>query len=203
MDYSVFLGLLTAVLIVLVAAGCYRFGMKGMPRPASRVIAIILAITALPGGFYVYSQRAEMARTTLFEAIIEGSAAGTWDPAPVREITFIVEHPKTTHRSWLVPMETRKNEVFDAHVLIRIIDPADAVLLEEETMFAPVKVVDHVRRKRPNTYKWTWEGKYFNFTPNLEGGHRVQITPLTAGIHRIHLLVRDPLKKDGKRLPGY
>ena len=43
----------------------------------------------------------------------------------------------------------------------------------------------------------------FEFTPRLPGTHELRITILTADVPRVHVLITDPLKTDGKRMKGY
>lgn len=136
--------------------------------------------------------------TTLHEVMIEGSAGTTaGSPAPLRTITFTVEHPGVEHKLLLHPTaDLFQKPDFDVDISFAMRGPQREILLPESSeRFA---VDEGSSRNRTD-----WEGKTFSFKPSVAGVHTLWLRPLTVGVPRIHVRIEDPQKRNGERMPGY
>jgi hypothetical protein len=167
-----------------------------MVRRARRM-GLLLPALGVVAGYGAFALDNRMAVVTLYEVMAEGSvglAPGT--RAPLRTLLFNVEHPGVEHELLVAPVsETFQNPTSPVDVSFSLHGPAGEALLARRTeRFA----VESRSRRRPE-----WEGKTFGFTPLAAGPHTLRVIPLTEGIAGIHVRVADPLKRDGKRMPGY
>lgn len=167
-------------------------------RLRTRWTAVFLLLFGAGLGYYAFSVDNQMRVTTLYESMIEG---GKWEnpttPGPTRTISFTVEHPGVAHELFLAPTsELFEQPKGDAEAVLSLRGPqGEAVIPEKTERFA---VREATLKERAD-----WYSRTLSFTPTVAGPHTLQIKLLTSGIPKIHVMVSDPLKKDGKRMPGY
>jgi len=166
-------------------------------RLLKAVIALIV-VCGLGVGTAVFFYEQRIRTTTVYEAMLPGTLGlAPGDDAPVSVFRIPVVHPGVPHSLFFSPVDNSlKGPGHPVRVAVRVEAPAGEVLVEQETTFEPE--VSNVRRG-----KTAWPGYDLVFTPSVPGDHRVEITPLGTGIAALHVLVNDPLKRDGRRLKGY
>lgn len=183
------------VLAVFVAL--FGIGMGALTGRSNRLLGVVFALGGLAAGWFIYSTDSTMRRQTLFEAMAEGSTGvAVGAEAPVRRLTFDVEHPGTEHTLMVAPsMPPPHSPGGPVDVETRLFDPQGKLLVEDARTY---QVRGSGRNSRPD-----WEAASFPFTPAQAGTHTLELTLLTVDIPRVHLRVEDPLKTDGQRIPGY
>lgn len=154
----------------------------------SRLVAAGFAAGGLAfavfAGVIDYGQRA----VTLFES--EVAVGGAMAP---QELTFTVEHPGVEHRLTVFPTGAGPfGASASVGLRVELLDSAGATVLAHDETLAP-----HSSRSSTD-----WDTIVLGFTPRA-GAHTLRLTPLTGGIPRLHVRVEDPLKRDGRRMPGY
>jgi hypothetical protein len=134
--------------------------------------------------------------TTLYEDFVKGSIGVKVNTeAPIREITFNVEHPGVEHQLSVKPsLNFGQSPSGDVTVSIRLLDGKNNVIINVTEIF---KVITPARSKVQ------WDDKSYRFTPSDKGSHTLLISPITIGIPEIFVRIEDPEKTDGKRTPGY
>lgn len=134
---------------------------------------------------------------TLHEVMVEGTLeVKPGEPAPVRRVEFHVEHPGVEHDLLISPTSTLSHPARgDVDVSFSLEGPGGESLVPQKT--ERFTVTGGSRRRRD------WDSTTVGFTPSVGGPHAVEVTPLTTGIAGIHVRISDPLKRDGKRMPGY
>jgi hypothetical protein len=151
---------------------------KPAERRRVRFTALWLLLGGAAFGWFAFSVDNQMRVTTLHEVMVEGSAGiAPGVPAPVRTVSFTVEHPGVAHELFLSPASEKS-------------------LIPERTERFGVRAATRNRRA-------DWDGKAFSFTPTVAGPHTIRVTVLTVDIPRIQVRIADPEKRDGKRMPGY
>jgi hypothetical protein len=181
----------TVLIAVVVAVRAWQQGsrLKGVFAPP----AILAAGSA--GAWFAFTTTRDMEVTTLHEVMLEGTlGVKEGEPCPVRETSFRAEHPGAEHELFFSPSGSRQD--FTAKVAVKLLDPAGAVVLEEEYTFEP-------RKEGGRTWSWRWQGRKLYFRPEQEATYRLLVTPLTLGIEGVHVRIADPEKTDGQRMPGY
>jgi hypothetical protein len=143
-------------------------------------IAIALMLGACsPGG------------TTVVETEVAGSAGLVrGDKINVGKIDFVVEHPGVKHKIRVWPKEADDAAVAqkDFGVVSFVLSVADA----------EGKQVHYENVTAPNGK----EAESF-FTPAQSGPHTLEVATMTRSIPKIHVLLSDPQKKNGKRMKGF
>ncbi|MBI3927388.1 MAG: hypothetical protein HY319_17755 [Armatimonadetes bacterium] len=193
------------VLMICLAIGVFLFGLgmgvlvwRNDPEsPRSRISAAAFVLGGALAGWYIYSTDAAMRRQTLFETMVEGSQGVTVGAeAPVRRMTFEVEHPGTEHTLLVAPyMPAPNSPTGGAEVEVRLLDPSSGMLVQDRRVY---EVRSGGRGSRGN-----WEAAYFPFTPTRPGPHTLELTLLTVDVPNVHVRVEDPLNTDGERIPGF
>jgi hypothetical protein len=152
-----------------------------------------LGVVAGWGAFYIDNQ---MRITTLHEELVEGSLGQKLNrAAPLRRVTFKVEHPQVEHTLALWP-ESDGIPDFAATVHFRLEDAKQQTILEKEIRFEP-----ELGNGRNATMEW--DSQSFSFTPQRAETYTLYITPITVDIPRVHVYITDPQKRNGVRIPGY
>lgn len=167
-------------------------------RRRTQITALCFLLFGAGFGYLAFSIDNQMRIVTLHEVMVEGnSGLSAGAPAPTRTIDFTVEHPGTEHELFISPTSDLTHlPQSDAEVRLSLEGPSGQILVSERTEIFGMRMM--TRNQRAD-----WNGKSFPFTPTVAGPHTVRVTPLTAGIPRIQVRVEDPLKRDGKRMPGY
>lgn len=164
----------------------------------TRRTAVFLFVLGMVLGYFAFAIDYRMRITTLHEEMVEGSVgmkAGT--PAPIRTVTFQVEHPGVAHELFLSPnSELLQQPESDVEVAFSLHGPEGEAILPESTEKFSVSAGS--RNDRAD-----WEGKTFAFTPKVVGAHTVRVKPRAVGIPRIQVRIEDPMKRDGERPSGY
>lgn len=167
-------------------------------RRRTQFTALCFLLFGAAFGYAAFAIDNQMRITTLHETMVEGSLETTPNtPAPVRTISFTVDHPGVEHELYLSPTADLLHiPKSDAELTFSLEAPDGKSLLSERT---------ESFRVRPATedHRADWNGKTFPFTPSNAGIYTVHLTPITANIPRIQVRITDPLKRDGKRMPGY
>lgn len=159
--------------------------------------AVFFLIGGAVLGYLVFWIDSGVRVTTLYEVMLEGSGNTPGDPAPLRTVTFTVEHPNVEHELLVAPTARAfKTPTAPVNVMFALNDPNGETVLSERTQRFDVRPAS--RNSRAD-----WDSHTYPFTPKTTGTYTLQITPLTVGIPRIHVHIKDPLKTDGKRIPGY
>jgi hypothetical protein len=171
-------------------------------RRRTRITAVGLLVLGVLFGGLAFSIDNNLRVTTLHEEMVEGSAVASAaaDPggaAPERVVAFTVEHPGVAHDLFLSPTaDSSQTPDADAEVAFSLHGPGgDALLPERSVRFA---VRPETRNARAD-----WDGRSYPFTPTEAGPHEVRVRTLTPGVPRVQVRIADPLKRDGKRMPGY
>ena len=129
--------------------------------------------------------------TTLVETEVAGSSELLpGEKTDVGKIEFVVEHPGVKHKLQVWPKEGD-----------------DAVVAQRNfgvVSFA-LKVTDSAGKQIHFENVVAQNGKVAEsfFTPAQAGPHTLEVSTTTRSIPKIHVLVSDPKKKDGKRMKGY
>lgn len=129
--------------------------------------------------------------TTLVETEVAGSSellAG--DKTHAEKIEFVVEHPGIKHQLQVWPKEADDAAVAQRNFgvvsfLLKVTDAAGKQIHFENAIAPNGKM-----------------GESF-FTPAQGGPHTLEVTTTTRSIPKIHVLLSDPKKKNGKRMKGY
>jgi hypothetical protein len=187
--------ILSAAILVpcLIFAGMILIFGGATPR-RSRWLALGFVLGGALFAFYGGSMDAQMRAVTLYEARLPGSE-GVLPGAstPVREVSFVVEHPTVTHTLSYWPARNGPfSGGFMAEMQIELRDPTGALLINQTDQFQP--------RAGQSP---AWSSVSIPFTPPTTGTYTLRIIPITSGIPLIHVRVEDPLKRDGQRVRGY
>jgi len=185
--------------VALLAFGVFLFGLAMGWLCLRHSKGVFSALAFVVGGtvaaWFTYASDRDLRVQTLFEVMAPGSqGVRVGADAPVRILEFGVEHPATEHKLMVAP-HTPKSPIGDVELHFQLIDPAGTVLLSDQNTY---RVRGGTRNSRSQ-----WEPRYFSFTPTQGGKHRLKLTILTTEVPQIHVRVGDPLKTDGKRIPGY
>ena len=141
--------------------------------------AVLMLWACSPGG------------TTLVETEVAGSSAlGRGDTMSVGRIEFVVEHPGVKHTLQVWPKEAD-----------------DAVVAQRNfgvVSFA-LSVTDASGKQihSENVVAQNGQMAESSFTPAQDGPHTLAVATTTRSIPKIHVLLSDPKKKNGKRMKGY
>jgi hypothetical protein len=161
----------------------------------TRRTAMLLVLLGVAVGYAVFKFDNRVAVTTLYEVLAEGSEGATPGAvASVRSLRFDVEHPGVKHELLVEPESERPTSAVD--ISFSLHGPTGEALVPERTQ--RFEVNNYTRKTKPH-----WEGKTIYFTPSAAGPHTIRVIPITIGIPSIHIRVKDPLKRDGKRAAGY
>ncbi len=170
--------------------------MRGKPDRRAKVSGFCLVILGLGGGWFIDGTDQQLRGETLFEVMAEGSVgvvAGA--PAPVRQLQFVVEHPKVEHTLMVSPSAYRAAEpTGDAELSFQLRSPDGIVVVEEQRVYA----VRYPSRSRPE-----WQASYHPFVPKSAGTYTLEVVLLTVDVPHVHIRVADPQKTDGKRIRGW
>ena len=130
------------------------------------------------------------AGTTLVETEVAGSSTLVPGDKSVGKIEFAVEHPGVKHKLQVWPKEAD-----DAAVAQKNFGVVSFVL----------KVTDSAGKQIhfDNVVAKNGEVAESFFTPAQGGPHTLEVSTTTRSIPKIHVLLSDPKKKDGKRMKGY
>jgi hypothetical protein len=171
---------------------------KPAERRRVRFTALWLLLGGAAFGWFAFSVDNQMRVTTLHEVMVEGSAGiAPGVPAPVRTVSFTVEHPGVAHELFLSPASDFSHPPqADVELAFSLHGPDEKSLIPERTERFGVRAATRNRRA-------DWDGKAFSFTPTVAGPHTIRVTVLTVDIPRIQVRIADPEKRDGKRMPGY
>lgn len=171
--------------------GALRYGNWSPQR--RRRLRRIAAVLALVAGVYVYTVDAKLRGKTLFEY------SGRWEEGGPMTWTFVVEHPGVEHHLLLHP-QVRGWEAAPAPLVLRLQVGREG----KSTLIATESLHPLKSQAGRAAGGMTWRDLTYPFTPESQGTHRVQVESL--GPHtpsRLHLRIVDPLKRDGRRAPGY
>ncbi len=163
-----------------------------------RRIAVAFMVGGIVCGYGAFSIDYQMRITTLHEEMVQGSIeVQPGDPAPVRTVSFTVEHPGVPHELFVSPTSDLIQQAMGtAEVMVSLASPTGEMTLPETKEQFSV-------RAEARSARTDWEGRTFHFTPTAAGKHTVRVTPLTIGIPKIQVRIKDPQKKDGQRMAGY
>lgn len=199
--------LLTAFVLVpflAIAAGLWIFDVFVRRRYGIRIaifrwLAAVLAVFGIAAAWFTFATDYRMRVTTLHEEIIDGTLGlQPGAEAPIRSVRFAVEHPGVEHALFVAPLiGSGIDAYFDVQVGCRLEDAQGEVLIDVAHTFKPGK-----RRSRLVTIR-DWESAVWHFTPATRGDYTVIIRPQTTNIPKLHVRITDPVKRDGKRMPGY
>lgn len=204
MATSILLAAFVAALGIFLAWAVVHFGRKyGEPEKKLRLLAVLFVGGGLLGGVYAFVADWGLRRTTLFERLVEGSeATRAGEDAPVRTMTFDVEHPGVEHTLLVVPRPAfaeHAGGAVDLHV--RLVPPEGEALLDVSHTFETR--IDGAGAAGRGAHRRIWDSATWRFTPQVAGMHTLELTLLTVGVHEVHVRVEDPEKTDGVRAPGY
>ena len=128
--------------------------------------------------------------TTLVETEVAGSSnplAG--GKVRVGKIEFVVEHPGVKHKLQVWPKEAD-----DAAVAQRNFGVVSFVLSVTDSSGKQI----HYK----NVVAQNGQVAESSFTPAQAGPHTLEVATTTRSIPKIHVLLSDPKKKNGKRMKG-
>lgn len=129
--------------------------------------------------------------TTLVETEVAGSSTLVpGDKASVGKIEFVVEHPGVKHKLKVWPKEA---------------DDAAAAQKNFGVVSFILKVTDSAGKQIhfENVVAQNGQMAESFFTPAQVGPHTLDVATTTRSIPKIHVLISDPEKKNGKRMKGY
>jgi hypothetical protein len=197
MNNSHWLGLtgfgVCAFFAVLMLVSRKKTGLSQRGTIVGAVAFVMLGVVMGGGAFLIDNQ---MRITTLHEEVIPGSMGQKPDtPAPLRKVTFAIEHPQIGHTLTLWP-ESDATPDFTAKLHIRLVNGQGATLLEAEPEYEPQ--LGSGRNPRVE-----WDTQSYSFVPQRAETFTLYVTPITTDIPRVHVYITDPQKRNGVRLPGY
>ena len=129
--------------------------------------------------------------TTLVETEVAGSSALVrGDKMAVGKIEFVVEHPGVKHKLQVWPKEAD-----DAAVAQRNFGVVSFVLSVTDASGKQIH--------SENVVAQNGQMAEISFTPVQGGPHTLEVATTTRSIPKIHVLLSDPKKKNGKRMKGY
>lgn len=127
--------------------------------------------------------------------LLEAEAPGSLGLAPdgkvkVTRFPFVVEHPGVPHKLLIWPKEgddavLSKSNWGDVSFVVQVLGADDGQV--------------HFARLTAKNDK----GGETSFTPAQAGPHTLAVAATTLNIPKMHVLLSDPKKKDGKRMKGY
>jgi hypothetical protein len=129
--------------------------------------------------------------TTLVETEVAGSSGLLpGEKIHVGKIEFVVEHPDVKHKLQVWPKEADDAVVAQRNFgvvsfVVKVTDPSGKQIHFENVTAQNGKMAESF------------------FTPTENGPHTLEVATLTRSIPKIHVLLSDPKKKDGKRIKGY
>lgn len=183
--------------ILALAVVVFGFSMAWLCSRHSRspFQSFLFVLGGLLAGSAIYLSDRNLRGQTLAEAMLEGSqGVSVGAPAPLRTLTFEVEHAQVQHELMLSPYSPGSPSG-PVELSLEVKDREGSVLLSDRRIYA---VRGGGRNGRSH-----WEAAYLNFTPRLLGEHRLEVHLFTVEIPQVHVRIADPLKKDGQRIPGY
>ena len=126
--------------------------------------------------------------------LVETEVAGSSDPLAggkvrVGKIEFVVEHPGVKHKLQVWPKEAD-----DAAVAQRNFGVVSFVLSVTDASAKQIHYENVVARDGQVAES--------SFTPVQAGPHTLEVATTTRSIPKIHVLLSDPKKKNGKRMKG-
>ena len=128
--------------------------------------------------------------TTLVETEVAGSSAlARSDKISVAKIEFVVEHPGVKHKLQVWPKEAD-----DAAVAQRNFGVVSFVLSVTDSSGKQIHY--------ENVVAQNGQVAESSFTPAQAGPHTLEVSTTTRSIPKIHVLLSDPKKKNGKRMKG-
>lgn len=146
---------------------------------------------ALGAAFMVWACSDGGSGTTLVETEVAGSSTlARGEKLGAEKIEFVVAHPGVKHQLQVWPKEAD-----DAAVAQKNFGVVSFVL----------KVTDAAGQQIhfDNVVAKNGEVAESFFTPAQGGPHTLEVSTTTRSIPKIHVLLSDPKKKDGKRMKGY
>lgn len=190
-----------AVIVALIVWCDFHFGRRqGMEerRLRRRAVVVIVIGVCLAAFITFFLRLAEReAQMTLFETACDGNpGVQVGGPVVMRRLEFQVEHPGVEHRLHVQPTGS-PDPRSGVEMRLALKDSGGAVLLERSHVFEVHRVGGRGNRR------WEWQPLFAKFTPAQAGGHELELALLTVGIPKVHVRVADPLKADGRRMPGY
>ena len=129
--------------------------------------------------------------TTLVETEVAGSSELLpGEKTHVGKIEFVVEHPGVKHQLQVWPKEADDAAVAQRNFgvvsfVLSVADASGKQIHYENVVAQNGKVAES------------------SFTPAQDGPHTLEVATTTRSIPKIHVLLSDPKKKDGKRMKGY
>ncbi len=162
-----------------------------------KALIIIIFLAGFPVWKIVFDHDYNNRITTLHEEIVKGSSdIKEGEILPRREIRFLVEHPEVKHRLYVgFRPDIRNNVDTKSSVSIRIQGPDRSFILGIDHKFI-LEAVNIFEKEKSS-------GFTTHFIPTSAGEHILSLFPMTPGISSMHVRIRDPLKRNGKRLSGY
>lgn len=163
-----------------------------------RLIVAVMVVLGFGVATAVFFHEQGLRHSTVYEALLAGTLQmAPGDDAPVRGFSVPIEHPGVAHRLFFSPVDrSLKGPRHAVRLTVSVFGPDGRLLLTQEQTFEP-----EVSKWRSG--KTAWPGCELVFTPAGSGDHRVEITPLSPAIDRIHVLLTDPEKRDGRRMKGF
>ncbi len=199
---NLFVLLVFLTLAVLVYWAGPRYG--GWSKKRTYVTSGAFVLMALLGSGYSFWVTAELERITLFEARVQGNL-GALEGSPVitRDVSFWVEHANSPHRLIVHPrLGMGEQATFTARLKVRLSTSMHR-LLDAEAVFEPQERRRHHDHDAGPAYsRYEWEAASFEFIPKDIGDHRLEVDFLVADTPDVLIRVEDPLKTDGRRVPG-
>lgn len=151
-----------------------------------RLRAIFVLVVGGGGLLWALNTDYRMRVTTLHEVMLPARVDGSRVTA-----VFEVEHANVRHTLFISPVSPPGEQPRAQAVLAaKLTGPDETPLLEEQRVFGKPDEGDY-------------RGVTFHFTPRLVGTHRLTVTAPAPGVDRVHVLISDPDKRDGDRMPGY
>lgn len=127
--------------------------------------------------------------------LVETEVAGSSDPLSggkvrVGKIEFVVEHPGVKHKLQVWPKEADDAAVAQKNFgvvsfVLSVADASGKQIHYENVIAQNGKMAESL------------------FTPAEDGPHTLEVATTTRSIPKIHVLLSDPKKKNGKRMKGY
>jgi hypothetical protein len=198
---SHWLALLILVLALLLAWATTHFGRKaGQPEKKLRRLRWGFALGGLAFAAFAYWADSGLRRTTLYEALIEGTDEKT--PRATRSARFAIEHTGVVHTLLVEPKPHWTQQAAGPITLgVRLTGPGGVSLVDERATFG-IRT-EAGRGSTALVRRDVWESLSFRFTPSALGPCELWLAIENAGLHEIHVRVEDPEKTDGVRAPGY
>lgn len=196
MNASLWLAAVVLMAFVVPAVGAWLVGRRTprwRRRRSTYVKASLLVFCGILLAVFAFWSDIDLRETTLYEVVLEGSPEQA-DVATIRRVDFQIEHPGVEHDLLIGPMYRPPSlqwPDFNVQIGLTLGRHGEPPLIDETFDFKP--------RHQENK----WRPEYLHFIPRAEGRYTLSLTLLTPGIPAVHVRVGDPLKRDGKRAPGY